>query len=218
MDPMLWDEVWDEDHPDHSIQTTSCRCTPEEKERRRSIFSKNSVKSLVSPLAELSIDEPDQTIDIPSRNVATQKPKLDILPREILYPILQIVFDEETRSRDLCHCSRPKTTYETARKLTLEHRIVNTITLRGTCRTFRRWTLEEFSRRRIYEVDFSNLDALKRKFKTTGVGVARRLVEDFPSLIKTGIEIYLGNPGMDVLELPFYTEHFRLLSNESQSF
>ena len=70
------------------------------------------------------------------------------------------------------------------------------MTLRGTCRAFREWTLEQFDRRRIYEINFSNFNALKRKFETTRSGVARRLVEDFPCLTKTRIEIYLGNPGM----------------------
>jgi hypothetical protein len=194
MDSMLWDEVWDEDDPDHSLENTSRRCNPEQKERTRSIFPKTSPTNPSIP--ELSISNTARATS-QFRPNGTPQPKLDTLPREILHPILQLIFDEETRSRDLCHCSRPKTSYETARKLTLEHRIVNIITLRGTCRAFRQWTLEDFEKRRIYEVDFSDFEGLKRRFKPTGAGVERRLVQDFPCLIKTGIEMYLGNPGMD---------------------
>jgi hypothetical protein len=196
MDPMLWDAVCDEDKPDHSLENTSCRCTSEQKERTRSIFSK--ISSTTPSVSELSISDGAPAVSNKQfRPYGTLKPKLDTLPREILHPILQIVFDEETKSRDLCHCSRPKASYETARNLTLEHRIVNTITLRGTCRAFRQWVLEELDKRRIYEVDFSGFDGLKRRFKTTGAGIAGRLVQDFPCVVKTGIEMYLGNPGKD---------------------
>jgi hypothetical protein len=202
MDPIRWYRVVNEESPDHSIQTTQCRCTPEQKERTRGIFGQP--RSDVLSISKLSARETGYSNSSNQfRPGGIPKPKLDTLPREILYPILQIVWNEETRSRDLCHCSRPKTSYQMVRDIAFEHRIVNTIMLRGTCRAFRQWTLEQFERTRILEVDFSDLASLKKRFDTTGAGVARRLLEDFPFLVKTGIEIYLGNPGMVILEISF---------------
>jgi hypothetical protein len=84
----------------------------------------------------------------------------------------------------------------------LEHRIVNTLVLRNVCQAFHAWALEEVLRNRTFddgigtelEVDFSDIKRLQRKFRKSG-GVISRLVEDFPAVRKSGVIIYLGNPG-----------------------
>jgi hypothetical protein len=138
----------------------------------------------------------------PHRSSAT----LHTLPPEILYPILDMVYEEENRSRDLCRCSRPKTPYYKIRKISLEHHVVNTAPLRSVCRAFHGWALENGFKGRDIEVDLSDFGRLQRKFGTNGAGVVKRLVEDFPRLDKDGVIMYLGNPGQvsnirSVLEL-----------------
>ena len=44
-------------------------------------------------------------------------------------------------------------------------------------------------------VDFSNFETLKKRLNTSGVGLAKRLAEDFPGLVESGITMYLGSPG-----------------------
>ncbi len=75
--------------------------------------------------------------------------RLNNMPPETLDSILSSVYEAETQSRDQCHCSRPKTSYTTAREICLEHRVVNTMTLRSVCRAFHSWDINETLRSRI---------------------------------------------------------------------
>jgi hypothetical protein len=179
--------VWDE-HADvrENIKSTKCRCTAKQKEISRSIFSK--------PLA---------TNPRISPTVALAAIRLNTLPREILHPILNMVYEGEERSKCMCHCSRPKTSYKAARAVSLEHRIVNTMVLRSVCRSFHAWALHgilkapHVNRKEGVglEFDFSNFEFLKKRPNTSGVGLAKRLAEDFPGLVESGITMYLGSPG-----------------------
>jgi hypothetical protein len=184
---MPWIEL-DDHTPDARIgpRNTKCRCTPERKEISHSIFSK--------PL----------TTNRPINPAVHVSPiKLNTLPREILHPILNMVYEGEERSKCLCHCSRPKTSYKTARAVSLEHRIVNTMVLRSVCRSFHAWALHDIliaphvdgKEGAWLEVDFSNFETLKKRLNTSGVGLAKRLAEDFPGLVESGITMYLGSPG-----------------------
>ena len=120
---------------------------------------------------------------------------LHTLPPEILYPILDMVYEDETRSRDLCRCSRPKTSYDEIRKVSLEHHVANTALLRVVCRAFHGWALESVFRGRDIEVDLSDIGQLQQRFKTNGVEAVKRLGYDFPKLGQDGVVMYLGNPG-----------------------
>jgi hypothetical protein len=67
---MLWDEVWDEDDPDHSLENTSCRCNPEQKERTRSIFSKipSTMPSIPSSLSTIQLESPANSAPMTHHN------------------------------------------------------------------------------------------------------------------------------------------------------
>jgi hypothetical protein len=134
---------------------------------------------------------------LPGGSYSIASTRINTLPPEILHPILDIVYADEDRSRGLCRCSRPKTAYWEVRKVSLEHHVVNTALLRTVCRAFHGWALENVFKGEL-EVDFSDFESLRRKFRsfgTNGTGVVRRLDEDFPRLRENGVVICLGNPG-----------------------
>ena len=133
--------------------------------------------------------------DLPNGSQQNSSTRLDVLPPEILHPILDMVYADESRSRDLCRCSRPKTGYWKVREVSLDHHVVNTAPLRRVCRAFHGWALESvFKGGKNIEVDLSDLKGLEEKRGRTGIGIMTRLIEDFPRL-KNGVVIYLGNPG-----------------------
>jgi hypothetical protein len=188
---MGWDQPWIE-LDDHTpgvrikMRSTKCHCTPEQKEISHSIFSK-----------PLTTNQPISPV------VAISPIRLNTLPREILHLILNMVYEVEERSKCLCHCSRPKNSYKTTREVSLEHRIVNTMVLRSVCRSFHAWALHDILKAPHVdgtegvglEVDFSNFEILKKRLNTSGLGLAKRLAEDFPGLVESGITMYLGSPG-----------------------
>jgi hypothetical protein len=87
MDPMLG-EIWDEDHPEHSILTASCL----NKKNVHEVYCRIMLHGRCFPPLPSS-QSPNQARP-PSTFHPTlttpQKPKFDTLPREILYPIQQI--------------------------------------------------------------------------------------------------------------------------------
>ena len=81
-------KIWDDDHPEHSIQTASCL----NKKNVHKVYCQRMLQSHRFPHLPSSLS-PNQARP-PSTFHPTlttpQKPKLDALPREILYPIQQI--------------------------------------------------------------------------------------------------------------------------------
>lgn len=122
------------------------------------------------------------------------------LPTEILGQILRNVYESAEASKDICSCSRPETPYETARSRSLIHRVVDTFAIRLTCSRWHSWALESIlsgvaGDNQHIEVDISNVTAIIKKMNFPPGGVAKRLAQDFPFLARTGITLYLGNPG-----------------------
>jgi len=73
--------------------------------------------------------------------IPSNTPSLDSIPPELIDMILDMVYEEEETSRDLCCCYRPRTEYEELKETTLEHRIANTAILRSTCPAFHAWAV-----------------------------------------------------------------------------
>jgi hypothetical protein len=210
------------------VKSAVCRCTPEQKNIARQLFpdkmallstakpsssKKQLILTNVRKMLPLRFQQP-ATASTPSISINTDNLsfaeasprlnnpstflKINNLPKEILYYILQLVYDTEDRSRGLCHCSRPTELYKTIRATALEHKIVNTVNLRRVCSVFHTWAVENIFRSHNgneLEIDFSNLANLKQRLKITGPGLIRRLTEDFPALSQSGATLYLGSPG-----------------------
>ncbi|KAI9766960.1 MAG: hypothetical protein M1839_004668 [Geoglossum umbratile] len=193
-------EVGDAEVDPLPVQSTRCHCkrrftsaSAVRALRNTRIATGNRLRAILSSTARKSHD--------PLRSSKPHKlAKLELLPMELLNKILMNVLDQTTESSSLCRCSRPKSDYETVRKLSLEHRVVNTCTLRSTCSAFHSWAIGlAFSGSGTedtgLEVDFSNYEALKERFAASGSSPSRRLREDFPFLGNSSLTLYLGNPG-----------------------
>lgn len=122
------------------------------------------------------------------------------LPTEILGQILSDVYESTEASADICACSRPNTPYTTTRSRSLVHRVVDTSAIRLTCSRWHSWALEtilsgEVGENEHIELDISDLAGFNNKMRFPVGGIGSRLIWDFPYLRRTGITLYLGNPG-----------------------
>ena len=124
------------------------------------------------------------------------KSSLELLPKELLFNILDYAYDGRRESLRLCCCSRPGTPYEIIRNISLAHRIVDTETLRLTCSTFHAWAhyrITHAYKNGHVEVDVSDVTELTLRLRRSRRSVLRRLRRDFPLL--ESVVLYLGNPG-----------------------
>ena len=132
------------------------------------------------------------------RDPLTSRARLDLLPTELLYIILDKAFELSTASRGLCCCSRPQTSYEALGRISFAHRIVDSFAVRSTCSKFHAWALYRIvhpDQRDRLEIDFSDIAALAYRLRTRTRHVLRRLCRDFPSIARESLIMYLGNPG-----------------------
>lgn len=177
---------------------TKCSCPPE---------NRDALRSRYPPAAALQ----SQVAQSPVRFLP--KTRFELLPYDVLDPILEDVYRASNASRRLCRCSRkpdgspwvysaPWSTnpppYSTIKNKSLAHRIVDTEYLRHTCSTFRAWGTRRITISRTNERLELDCTDLAHYTEWTGQPwhtVLRHLCRDFPLLTPGSVVLYLGNPG-----------------------
>lgn len=173
---------------------TKCSCPPE---------NRDALRSRYPPAAAL------QSVVAQSPVRFLPKTRFELLPYDVLDPILEDVYRASNASRRLCRCSRKPDgspwvysknppPYSTIKNKSLAHRIVDTEYLRHTCPTFHAWGTRRITRSRAnerLELDCSHLAHYTEWTGQPWHTVLRHLCRDFPLLTPGSVILYLGNPG-----------------------